>query len=241
MTNFPVLFQGELQRMQKYHILSASVVVAFFWIALIYFMEVPDVTYFFTLIVFFDIVSMAIIMIGVSIFFEKQEGVLKSLFVSPINKTEFIGSKTLGNLISNLITILIVYAYALIFREINVDLLGLIGAILLIGIFHSLIGFLIVYRSNDFTEMLIKMMQYLVVLALPVVLEELNVITSAVFTNLLFLLPTKSAAVLIEATTGGVGFTETMIAAGYLLLASAVAAYFVLKKFNEFTIRESGV
>lgn len=241
MTVFLVLFIGELQRMQKYHVLTASILVSFFWIGMLHLIEVPDITGFFMLLVFFDIVSMAIVMIGVTIFFEKQEGVLKSLFVSPINRMEFISSKTIANLISNLITIGIVYLYALFIQDISINPVGLFFAIILIGTFHSLIGFLIVYRSNDFTDMLIGMMKYFIVFMIPISFEEFGLITSELYSNLLFLLPTKASSTLITATAGGLNTGEVVLATIYLFTGTLVLAYFVNKGFQKFVIRESGV
>lgn len=227
--------------MQKYHVLTASVIVSLFWIGMLYLIEVPDITAFFMILVYFDIVSMAIVMIGVTIFFEKQEGVLKSLFVSPINRLEFISSKTIANLISNLITIGIVYLYALFVQGLNINVAGFFFAIILIGTFHSLVGFLIIYRSNDFTEMLIGMMKYFIVFMIPVSFEEFGLITSELYSNLLFLLPTKSASILITAAAGGLETGEVVLAAIYLFVGTLVLAYFVNKGFRKFVIRESGV
>ena len=241
MTAFLVLFLGEMQRMQKYHILTASVIVSFFWIGMLHLIEVPDITAFFMILVFFDIVSMAIVMIGVTVFFEKQEGVLKSIFVSPINRLEFLSSKTIANLISNLLTIGIVYLYALFFQDIGINVIGLFLAIILIGTFHSLVGFLIVYRSNDFTEMLIGMMKYIIVFTLPIAFDEFGLITGEFYSNILFLLPTKASSTLINATAGGLDTGEIVLSAIYLLIGSLILAYFVNKGFRKFVIRESGV
>ena len=246
MTNFSSLLLGELQRLQKYHIFSASIVVAFFWIGALHLLETGDINFFFTAVIFFDIVSMSIVLVGVTIFFEKQEGVLKSLFVAPISRSEFISAKTAGNLISNLITILLVYIYALIFTEISLNPAGLLGAIILIGIFHSLVGFLIIYRCQSFTELLIGMMKYFLVMMLPVVLEYLGVFTNGVFanemiSNLIYLVPTKAAAVVIEGVTGTAGSGELLFSVLYLIVGSLVLAYFVFTGFKNFAARESGV
>jgi len=239
MNNFKTLFVGELQRMQKYHILTASIVVAFFWIGALHLLEIDDLSFLFSMIVFFDLVSMSIIMVGVTMFFEKQEGVLKSLFVAPINRTEFLSSKTLGNLVSNLITISIVYLYAVIFREININMIGLLGAVLLIGLFHSLVGFLIIYRCHDFTEMLVAMVAYFLIFTIPIILEIMEVI-GGIFSYLIFLIPTKASAVIMEAVTGETAFWEVLFSVVYLIIGSIILAYFVLKKFKVFAAREGG-
>ena len=240
MYNFKTLLTGELQRMQKYNILSASVLVAFFWIGALHLVETEDISYFFSLIVFFDVVSMSIIMVGVTIFFEKQEGVLQSLFVTPINKDEFISAKTLGNLMQNLITILIVYLYALLFQNISIHLLGLLGTMLLIGIFHSMVGFLIIYRCRDFTELLVGMAAYFLVFTIPIILEFFGVLGDLA-ANLLYLLPTKASAVLMEGVIGQAENWEIIISIVYLLIGSLILGYFVRKQFKKFAARESGV
>lgn len=241
MNNFVTLFKGEIQRMIKYHILTASVVVAFFWMGMIHLLAVPDITFLFTMVVFFDLVSMSIVMVGVTIFFEKQEGVLKSLIVSPISKLEYITAKILGNLISNLVTIILVYIYALIFQEINVQLFTLIMAILLIALFHSFMGILLIYKSRDFTQFLVRMMSYFLIFILPIVLEQLQLITARIYSYLIYLIPTKSSASLIEASTTRLDSWELIFSISYLILGSAILSYFVFKGFKDFAIRESGV
>ena len=240
MYNFRTLLAGELQRMLKYHILTASVLVAFFWIGALHLLETGDISYFFSLIVFFDVVSMSIVMVGVTIFFEKQEGVLQSIFVSPISKDEFISAKTTGNLLQNLITILIVYFYALLFQNININLAGLLGAILLIGLFHSLVGFLIIYYCRDFTELLVNMAAYFLIFTIPIILEFMGVL-GTLATNLLYLLPTKASAVLMEGVIGQAQTRELMLSVFYLIIGSLILGYFVRRKFKIFAARESGV
>ena len=240
MYNLKTLLAGEIQRMQKYHILTASVLVAFFWIGALHLLETGDISYLFSMIVFFDVVSMSIIMVGLTIFFEKQEGVLQSIFVTPINKDEFISAKTLGNLLQNLITILIVYFYALIFQDINIHLLGLLGAMLLIGLFHSMVGFLIIYRCRDFTELLVGMAAYFLIFTIPIILEIFGVLGDLA-SNLLFLLPTKASAVLMEGVTGQAQNWELVISVLYLIIGSVILGYFVRKQFKKFAARESGI
>ncbi len=240
MSNFKTLLVGELQRMQKYHILSASVVVAFFWIGALHLLDTGDVSYLFSMVVFFDVLSMSIVMVGVTVFFEKQEGVLRSIFVAPVNKKEFITAKTLGNLFSNYITILLVYLYAVIFQEISIHFLGLLGAVLLIGLFHSLVGFLIIYRCRDFTGLLVGMFAYFLVFTIPIVLQMFDVLGDF-FDYLLYLIPTKASAVLMEGVTGYAELWEILISVLYLGAGSIILGYFVFKQFKDFAARESGI
>lgn len=227
--------------MRKYHILSASVLVAFIWIGVLYFTDIQDVSYVFPLLIFIDATSMSILMVGVTMFFEKQEGTIKALLVSPLDKAEYILAKTLANVSSNVLTLALLYLYARLFKEIHVNIVALLGAVILIAFFHALLGFLITYRSKGFTDLLMGMMKYLFVAMLPVVLTEVGLITSQWVSNLLYVLPTRASMILLQATTGlGTG-RETALSLIYLLTLTGVLYVFVNKGFDAFAVKESGV
>lgn len=120
MNNFTALLSGELQRMKKYNILIAGLFVAFIWIGVLYFTNIDDITSMVPLLIFIDATSMSMLLVGVTMFYEKQEGTIKTLLVSPpINKAEYILAKTFANITSNIITLILIYAYAKVFKEIN--------------------------------------------------------------------------------------------------------------------------
>lgn len=241
MNNILYLFAGELQRMKRYNILGASIFLSIIWIGVLHFTEIRDVTIIFPLLIFLDATSMALLMVGVTMFFEKQEGVIKTLLVSPISKTEYIVAKTCSNIFSNLLTLVILYLYALFFKEINVNILGLIGAVILISLFHSFVGFILTYYSKDFTELLIGMIKYSFVFMIPILLEETGLIKNDVIQKLLYLIPTKAALILLNASTGGIQKNIIIYSSIYLIVTSALLYYVVYRKFDEFAIRESGV
>lgn len=244
MNNFKNLFLGEIQRMKKYNVLAASFAAALIWIGILHFIEITDLTELFPMFIFIDATSMSMIMIGVTMFFEKQEGVLKTLFVSPINKFEYILAKTFANITTNLITLTLLYVYAKVFKEINVNIIGLIFAVILIAIFHSLFGFILTFYSKDFTDMLMGMMKYVFIFTLPVILEVLNIFKGKfgdVLSVILYFIPTKASMLLLQATSGEFKTWEVAIALIYLFIASLLIYWFVSKKFDEFAIKESGV
>ncbi|MBS4538634.1 ABC transporter permease [Clostridium sp. D2Q-11] len=242
MTNFKPLLIGEIQRMKKYNILGASLVVSLLWIGVMYFTKIDDVTSLFPLLVYFEAISMSMLMIGVTMFFEKQEGVIKTLLVSPISKTEYIMAKTFSNIVSNLITFFLLYGYARIFKEVDINILWFTLSIILIAFFHSLIGFILTYYSKDFTNLLIGMMKYIFVLMIPVSLQDLGFIKSEVFNKVLYILPTKASMILLEGSSGGgVEKWKIYFSIAYLVLASILIYIVVSKKFDEFAIKESGV
>lgn len=241
MHNLLVLLAGELDRAKKYYILSASLLVSVIWIGVLQLTEIKDVTFIFPLLVFVDATSMATLLIGVTMFFEKQEGSIKTLLVSPITNMEYILAKTLANIILNIIGLVLLYVYARLFKDISISVLGLLGAVTLVSFFHSLVGFLLTYRSREFTDLLMGMLKYLFVLTIPVFLEHVGLVTNPTVKGLLFVLPTKASMVLLNATTGGTEFWQIAVSVSYLAIGSALLYSIVLKGFDDFAAKESGV
>ena len=241
MNNVFVLIGGEIQRMKKYNILGASVFVALIWIGVLYFTEAEDINYLFPYLVFFDAVSMAMLMVGVTMFFEKQEGTFKTLLVSPINKSEYILSKVFANIISNILTLLLLYLYARIFKQIDLNILGLLGAVILVAFFHSLLGVILTYYSKDFTDLLMKMVIYSLILMFPVILEQVGIISGQLIDKLLYAIPTKASMSLFLASTGLVETWEIYLSTAYMVTACVIMYIIVSKKFDEFAVKGSGV
>lgn len=241
MHNFLVLLSGEIQRMKKYNILAASVFVSVIWIGVLHFVEIKDVSKIFPLLIWLDATSMAMLLVGVTIFFEKQEGTIKTLLVSPISKVEFILAKTFANILTTIESLVILYLYAIFFKEINIHVWGLLGATVLIAFFHSLMGFMLTYYSKDFTGLIMGMMKYAFIFMIPVLLEQVGLIKSEAIEKLLYAIPTKASMTLLKATAGGMAPWEIYLSIVYLALTSILLYVFVLKQFDEFALKESGV
>lgn len=241
MNNLIVLFRGELERMKKYHVLGASFVVSLIWIGVLYFTEINEVSRIFPLLLYLDATSMSMLMIGVTMFFEKQEGTIKTLLVSPISKAEYIIAKAFANIVSNILTLIILYLYARFFKEIDLNIIGLFLAVIIVAFFHSLIGFILTYYSKDFTDLLMGMMKYVFVLMVPVLLEQVGLISNEIIQNILYAIPTKASMLLLQSSAGGVEAWETYLSMIYLVIGSILLYFVVSRKFDEFAIKESGV
>lgn len=237
MGNLGVLLAGEVQRLVKYNIFSATLVVALIWIATLYFTG----AYLFTLVIFVDATIMSITLVAVTIFFEKQEGSLKSLLVSPITRLEHVLAKACGNIVNNILTVVILYLYAwYYFGELELNFFALLGAVILIALFHALLGLILTYYSKTFTDLLTNMMKYAFVMMFPVFFEQVGLIQNELAQNLMYLLPTKASLVFLTASAGGLQPWEIWFSGLYLAVGSLVLLWAVLRKFDEFAVRESG-
>lgn len=240
MNKFTTLLLGELQRMKKYNILTAGILVNLIWIGVLYFVDVEDISSLVPILVYIDATAMSMVLIGATLFYEKQEGTIRTLLVAPISKGEYIFAKTFANITSNLITLLVIYVYGKLFKEINLNLLGLIGSVVLIAFFHSMIGFVLTFYTKDFTEMLMGMMKYTFIFSIPVLLEQIGFIKNEIIDKILFLVPTKSATILLEGTAGGIDTYKILFAMVYLIIASLVLYRIVMNKLGEFQVKEGG-
>lgn len=241
MSNYGALLQGELQRMKKYNIFNASLLVALLWMGVLSLTEINDISSIFPLLLFIDATSMAILLIGVTMMFEKEEGSLKTLLVAPIQKREYILAKTSSNLTANLLTLALLYLYARLFKELQVNFFWLLAAVLLISFFHSMVGFLLSYSARTFPHLLMGMMRYFFIFMLPVLLDWLDFITGPLLSNLLYFLPTKASMTLLLGSAGGVERWEVLLSASYLFLLSLALYFLVVKRFDAYASRESGV
>ena len=195
----------------------------------------------FPLLIFVDATSMAIVLIGAFMFFERQEGSIRTILVSPVSKVEYCMSKAVATVFSSVLTLVILYLYAFYFKELDLNFIWMLGAVVLVALFHSLVGFILTYYSRDFTGMLMNMMLYIFVFFIPVLLEYLEILQHDLVENLIYIAPTKASMTLLLSPANGVETWETVYSLLYLGLGSVVLFAVVLKKFDEFAAKESGV
>ncbi|SMO32136.1 ABC transporter permease [Melghirimyces algeriensis] len=241
MSNFLALAVGEITRMKKYQVLPATVFIALLWMG---FLSLVDRTYvqtLFSLLIYVDVTTMAMLLVGVTLFFEKQEGTFRSFLVSPIHKSEYILAKGTSNLLSNLLTLVLLIGFAYWIKEVQIPFWEFLGAVILVGFFHTMLGFLISYYAKDFTNLIMYVMVYAFVFVIPVLLEQIGFITHDLLRNLLYALPTKSSMTLFQnAAEGNVETWELILSIGYLAMASIGGYLLALRKFDGFALKEGG-
>src|SRR5690606_37374330 len=101
MNNSLTLLFGELQRMKKYNIFTAAILVDLLWIGVLYFAKVEDITSLIPIIVYIDATAMSMVLVGATLFYEKQGGTIRTLLLSPICKSDYILAKIFANITSN--------------------------------------------------------------------------------------------------------------------------------------------
>ncbi|WP_280770280.1 ABC transporter permease [Salipaludibacillus daqingensis] len=241
MTNFLRLTVGEIQRMNKYQILPSSLFVILFWIGFLYFVDDTFINQMFAILVFVDASIMSIIFVGATMFFEKQEGTFRSLMVSPIRKSDYILSKGVSIVVSNLLTVVLLFAFVYWVKGANINLIGFIAGVSLIGFFHAILGFWMSFYAKDFTSLIMRSSLYMIVFVVPVILVELQVIQTEWFAYVLYIIPTQASMNVLNAAAGiPLETWEIWVSASYLLAVTIGIFFITLKKFDVFAQKEGG-
>ena len=239
-----VLIKGELQRLVKYNVVTISLVVALIWFALLYFVNDIDVlSSMLPFIILVDATIMAILYIGAMMFFEKTESTISTMLVTPVSNSEMILSKVLANTIHMLLSSMLIVVVFFFVKDVDVNWILIILALILSVSFHSLLGFAFSFHTKDFTSMLVGVFMYSIVFLIPPTLNSFNLLFKGeVWEYVLLILPTQASIKIIEVGFGGAIEAKFFISLAVLILGGlALYKLYVLPKFKEYAVRQSGV
>lgn len=235
------LIIGEINRSIKYKVLTIGTGVSFIWLVIIFFMRKDSdmINMIVPLLIFTDAVMMSSMLIGASIFFEKQEGSIRSLIISPVTTGQILISKIINTVFTSIISALIVAIGAMIMSDIRINLFTLVIYIIVTVAAHAAIGFSISMVSKDFNSMLINYMVFVFIFVIPPVLLLLNILPQS-YELLLFLSPSQAGNVLLNSTVTGstTEWYKILISIAYLsLIAVALMKFFVYPRFLKDAVR----
>ncbi len=239
MHRLAALYSGELTRMRKYGITGAGIVTAVLWVLILHFGSFASIDALFPLVLFMDATVMSLLLSGVTMIFERQENAIKSIFVLPINKDDYLVSKSLAVATSSLFTLLLLFIYGTVVKGLEVNILGLSASVLLISFSFSQLGAVMTYFSKDFTDLLMGMFKFTIVFALPTILELIGMLKADWIRYVQYFNPTKNAMVLLQASATPVETVDLVIATLYMLVAGA-ALYAVSRKLLDQYVAKGG-
>jgi len=93
MNNIWKLFKGEIVRLFLYKVVFFAVLVSSIWVLIISLLSASEVKTLLPFVVVMDSGLMSIILLGPMFYYEKQEGIAKSLLVAPISVAEILIAK----------------------------------------------------------------------------------------------------------------------------------------------------
>ena len=240
MNNFITLVKGDAIRMKKYGITYASLFTTALFIIMIQLINMDSIDQYFPLFIFIDATMMSFLLIGVSMIFEKQENTIKSMLVTSISKHHYLLSKIITTVTSSLFTLILLGAYGIIFKDLSINYVGIVLAVMLISFVFSCFGILVTYISKDFTSLLMWIFVYSMVMIIPTLLQAFHIINGDWFKYIQYINPTQSAFNVLNAAVIAVNKTDFIISLSYLLALAFVLYLFVAKEFDKYSQKELG-
>jgi len=230
------LVKGEIIRLFKYKIVFFGILVSLIWLLVIGFQTPEQAQSIIPLMIVTDSGLMAIILIGASFYFEKQENTVKSLLVTPVSLVQVLIAKIFSAIFTAFISLVIVVGFAIIFHGIEVQIIKLLLFMLSIVISHTAIGYILILRSKDFMAMLVKYAGLMILFYTPTILLALEIV-SIDFEILAFVSPSYSGEFLIKSAFIQLDTFKQVIAFVYLMgLGLGIYGGYVYNKFKKVAI-----
>ena len=237
MKNLGKLISGELDRANKYKVLTIGVGVSLIWFVVIAMLPSSSLGMLIPLLILTDSAVMSVILMSASLFFERQEGTLKTLSVTPSTVFEILVSKIFMSVVIALLSTAIVVISVLIFHGMLINVLLLIPYVILITVLHSILGIAITLISRDFNSMLINFAGFVIVLDIPAILSLLGAMPE--WTELFFLfIPSQAAQILLSSTITSTEPYKVLLSIGFIILWT-IFLFFgaVYSKFKEYMVK----
>lgn len=238
------LIKGEHLRLNKYRVTTVSLLVAFVWGLVLYFIDDMDILeQMLPMIIMIDATMMSVIFIGSIMFFEKSEQTISTLLVTPTSTDEQILSKVIANTIHMLASSLLIILVFYFVKGVTVNFFWMIPILIVCIAFHSLLGYVFSYHSKDFTSMLLGVMMFVIFLSIPSILNQFNILFKGDFWRYALLItPAQASAELIALGFGGAFTLASAISLGWLLLAGILGYVFYIKPaYKAYAVRQGGI
>jgi len=173
--------------------------------------------------------------------FEKEEGTLSAVIVSPLRTNEYLLSKVLTlTALATLESVIIVGGAALLILGRGLELIPfnivpLAVGIVTIGVLYTLIGIIVMVRYDRLTEVLVPVLVVAIPLQLPF-LHFLGWLTHPVF----YIVPTSAPTLLMVGAFRSMAPWEWVYAVGYTVVAMIGFTYWAYRAFRTHVIMKAG-
>ena len=173
--------------------------------------------------------------------FEKDEGTLNAVIVSPLRTYEYLLSKvlTLTALATFESVIIISGATLLIFRNtqklVTFNIVLLLAGIIAIGVIYTLIGIIMMVRYDRLTDALVPVLAVAIPLQLPF-LYFLGWLTHSAF----LIVPTSAPTLLMVGAFSSLALWEWLYAVGYTIMMITGLSHWAYGAFRTHVILKAG-
>jgi fluoroquinolone transport system permease protein len=226
------LLIGEVRRLWRYKIIFFGTLVTAIWLVIMALVSREEALALVPQLLVLDSGLMAIILLGSSYFLEKQEGTIKALLVTPIPTRTILFTKILGTMVGGVISVVSMTLLLGLLHDIWLPIVSLTLIMILSTFAHVSIGFVMIFLSKDFMDLLVKYSVIAIMLMVPTLLQALDILTSEIqFIG--FISPTYAASWLFQSLWINQPLTETILAIGCLsLLPLGLLPSYILPHFK---------
>lgn len=236
MGKFGRLYLGELHRLIKYRIVFFGFLVSAIWVVIVGLTDAETATALIPTLIGMDAGMMSILLLAAQFYYEKQEGTIHTLLVTPVPLWHILLAKIAASMTTGLVSMLLVAGSAWIIHGITfpVLLMGLYVIVIVAG--NTAIGYVFILISKDFMAMLVKIMGLLLLFYVPNVLVPLGILTEE-WDWVGLLSPSYSASFLIESLFSDQPLWEILSAGLYLTaIAGILYPLFVYKRYARIAV-----
>lgn len=243
MRNGITLLKSEMKRLLKYKILTISLAISFLWMALLYFLGTEAARVFVGLFVAIDATIMSMLMIGASLYYERQENTLKPMLVTPIPIPTMIIVKIMTTIYVALQSGILVSLFVYFILDIQLQFIPLILLISLVATVHAMIGIVLSLRSKDFTAYLVALISYAIIFAYPSLFLALNILPEFL-EFVLVLSPSHGAFIYMDQVflvEGAYPYTSFIFIFSVTYLVAIISVLYVKwvrPRYSELAVRE---
>lgn len=166
------------------------------------------------------------------VLFEKGEGILQGLVVTPLRTREYLLSKTATLTFLAVIEsfLIVVLTYGLAFR-----VLQLITGMVFMSVIYTLIGFVMVVRYDSINEYLMPSFIFVTALQLPW-FGYFGILESP----LLYIIPTQAPLFLLKWAFHPLEVWQIVYAVGYSLIWIGISYVLAKRSFHHFVVKPRG-
>lgn len=228
MRRFARLWWGEIVRLAKYKVLFFGLLVSAIWVVILVLSDAATAEALIPTLVGMDAGMMSMLLLGSMFYFEKQEGTVHTLLVTPVSVGEILAAKVGASMAAGVLSMFLVAGSAWIVHGIavNLILMSLYDVIVVAG--NTAIGYLLILSSKEFMGMLLKMMGVVLLMYVPVVLVALGILgEDALFVALLS--PTYAGSFLFESLYSAKETWMVVFSLGYLGAIAGLLYPFVIR------------
>jgi len=224
MKNLLTALRWDFIRQIRYNIVGIMLVVTALYIGLLYFLPFENKNPLLVFLIFNDPTALGMIFIGSLILFEKGDGTLQALVVTPLKPQEYIFSKAISlSVIATGASLLM----ALFTNGWSTNIALLVIGVFLTSTLFIFLGIVIVAGCTSFNQYMVRMVVYFIPLALPL-LNFLGVTD----TYWWYLFPTQGTLLLLEAALGDIPSWQIAYSIVCLLIWNVSIYFFALKIFK---------